>query len=355
MPIPRNTPGPLNAGKAEPMANQPGSLPQLTLEEMTPPVIQPVAPGLKRPQWSVMIPTFNCARFLRETIESVLSQDIDHAEMQIEVIDDCSTSDDPEAVVREFGQGRVSFYRKPANAGAIPNFNTCIQRSTGRYVHILHGDDYIKPDFYRQIDNQIDKHGDVVALFIIRCLVVSEIGELLSLRPRIHQLEQPSSDSSFLFYGNPIRTPGCVVMRSFYEEIGGFLPSLVHTADWEMWSRVISSGMGLFINEPLAVYRLFDGNDTSRLAKSGEQMRDLFRFSQVMAHRYPTYPRLEFIHNISVKASEQAARFYEIGDISSGDSNQRIAEDLLMLGNKRRTSWLKNKFKAFLHQDWLAY
>ena len=57
------------------------------------------------PLWSVMIPTYNCARYLRETLASVLAQDPGPEVMQIKVIDDCSTLDDPEAVVTETWTG----------------------------------------------------------------------------------------------------------------------------------------------------------------------------------------------------------------------------------------------------------
>jgi glycosyltransferase involved in cell wall biosynthesis len=48
---------------------------------------------MPRPLWSVMIPTFRCARFLRRTLDSVLSQDPGQDVMQIEVVDDCSNND----------------------------------------------------------------------------------------------------------------------------------------------------------------------------------------------------------------------------------------------------------------------
>ena len=68
---------------------------------------------MPRPLWSVMIPTFHCARFLRQTLESVLSQDPGPDVMQIEVIDDCSTQDDPESVVRAIAGERVHFFQQP--------------------------------------------------------------------------------------------------------------------------------------------------------------------------------------------------------------------------------------------------
>ena len=54
--------------------------------------LAPVSEAVHRPLWSVMIPTFDCARFLHQTLESVLSQDPGPDVMQIEVIDDCRCS-----------------------------------------------------------------------------------------------------------------------------------------------------------------------------------------------------------------------------------------------------------------------
>ena len=64
----------------------------------------PIA-GAPRPRWSVMIPTYNCARYLEATLRSVLTQDPGPEAMQIEVVDDHSTADDPEDVVTRLGGG----------------------------------------------------------------------------------------------------------------------------------------------------------------------------------------------------------------------------------------------------------
>jgi|SRR5581483_9724411 len=54
-------------------------------------IIPPITDDLPRPLWSVLIPTYNCANYLRETLASVLAQDPGPAVMQIQVVDDCST------------------------------------------------------------------------------------------------------------------------------------------------------------------------------------------------------------------------------------------------------------------------
>lgn len=71
--------------------------------------IPPVPDGTPRPLWSVMIPTYNCAKYLRETLASVLVQDPGPDVMQIEVVDDHSTKDDPEAVVKELAGDRYTY------------------------------------------------------------------------------------------------------------------------------------------------------------------------------------------------------------------------------------------------------
>jgi glycosyltransferase involved in cell wall biosynthesis len=62
-------------------------------------------------------------------------------------VDDHSTADDPQAVVREVAGERVAFYRNPRSLGAAGNFNQCIAHTRGRWIHILHGDDAVRPGF----------------------------------------------------------------------------------------------------------------------------------------------------------------------------------------------------------------
>ncbi len=66
-----------------------------------------------------MIPIHNCTEgYLRETLQSVLCQDPGSKTMQIEVIDNCSTIGDPEALVRDIGAGRIDFHRQHENCAA---------------------------------------------------------------------------------------------------------------------------------------------------------------------------------------------------------------------------------------------
>lgn len=126
------------------------------MSEQYPDRIPPVLCGTPRPLWSVMIPAYNCANYLRETLASVLAQDPGPDVMQIEVVDDCSTKDDPAAVVEELGRGRVVFYQQPKNVGNTRNYQTCLERSRGKLIHLLHGDDCVRDGFYSKMQRAFE-------------------------------------------------------------------------------------------------------------------------------------------------------------------------------------------------------
>ena len=157
-------------------------------------------------------------QYLQQTLESVLAQDQGSDQMQIEVVDDCSTKDDPKAVVEEVGKGRVAFHRKPKNEGAIANFNTCIQRSRGHLLHILHGDDYVLPGFYQRLTEDAQLHPDV-SLVAVRAFYVDKEGVIIGVAPRLPELENGSRLVEDSFYETPIQCAGIVVRRDFYEKM----------------------------------------------------------------------------------------------------------------------------------------
>lgn len=293
-------------------------------------LIPSVPAGVARPLWSVMIPTYNCAGLLRETLESVLVQAPGPERMQIEVVDDCSTKDDPEGVVRELGGGRVAFYRQPANGGAVRNFNTCVLRSRGRYVHILHGDDLVETDFYQRMAAAAEQYPQA-AILAARCCDVDESGAPKAYSPRVPDFEQFSTDPRPLLYQNPFRTPGMVVRRDFYEAHGGFLEPLIHAADWEMWVRAVAEGGIHMLEHPLARYRDFGGNDTSRLARSGENYRDFMRLGSVLAMRYPGFDFEQFQLFVWFLVMGQMRRFRQLGDVEAVTANRRLLAELRRL------------------------
>ena len=242
--------------------------------------VPPVPEGALRPLWSVMVPTYRCAHHLRLALESVLAQDPGPEAMQIEVVDDAS-DDDPEAVVAEFG-GRVSFFRQPRNVCHVANFNTCLARSRGRLVHLLHGDDAVRSGFYARLGAALQEHADVGAAFC-RFLAMDEGGRWLAVAPLL--AEEDGVLSGWLeriARGQELQPPSIVVRRTVYEHLGGFDARVErYGEDWEMWTRIAAHYPVWHVVEPLALYRLQQQSLSRTALRTGANVRDLRRVVEI--------------------------------------------------------------------------
>jgi glycosyltransferase involved in cell wall biosynthesis len=253
------------------------------------PAITPLPSGGVRPLWSVMIPSYNCVHFLRETLQTVLAQAPSPEIMQIEVVDDCSTQDDPQAVVAELGRGRVSFFRQPQNVGHSRNFNTCLERSRGRLIHLLHGDDWVANGFYEKMEALFEQHPEIGAGFC-RHVITDDSGHPQRCSPV--ELEVAGVLPGWLDRIGaelPLQPPSMVVRRSVYEQLGGFDTRMLSCGeDWEMWVRVAAHYPVGFEPQILAFYRDTAVSLTKRSIRSGQNIRDGRTAARIMRTYLPS-------------------------------------------------------------------
>lgn len=285
------------------------SLPQpLTIDA---PKIEPLAPQIRRPFWSVMIPTYNRVKYLEQALKSVLQQAPSDTEMQIEVVNDCSDpaiQNEIEAVVKATGGMRVNFYQHPIkNIGQTAIFNLCIQRAQGYWVHILHDDDIVLPGFYERLRQGIETEASVGAAFC-RHIYTDEVGN-----PRWTswlERETPGILTNWLeqiIVTCRLQASPIVVKRSVYEQLGGFCPTAGAASDWEMWKRVAVHYPIWYEPQALAYYRQHDSSDNTRLMKSGGLIADVRRSIEISQ----TYLPSEIAEELSNKARENYA-FYAL-------------------------------------------
>lgn len=276
--------------------------------ERTPETV-PAAPSGPRPLWSVMIPTYNCADYLRHALSSVLAQDQGAGRMQTEVVDDSSTKDAPEAVVEELGRGRVSFYRQPHNVGHVANFNTCIRRSRGHLVHILHGDDMALPGFYSTMERAFAEFPEIGAAFC-RDLRVDESGDTITTATAI--TPEPGILENWLqtiAMGQRLQPPAIVVRRSVYEAIGGFDKRIsCYGEDWEMWVRIASRYPVWYTPEVLAAYRIHGKSLTARGSRTGAHARDYRKVIEINRAHLPAQQVDAWSHQATLNFAKACMR-----------------------------------------------
>lgn len=234
-----------------------------------------------------MIPTYNRTKYLEQTLKSVLEQAPAPDEMQIEVIDNCSTEADIEAVVRRMGQNRISFYRQPKNVGLVANLTTCIKRARGHLIHILHDDDVVLPGFYRQLQEAFEKEPTIGAAF---CHYAHVDEENRQRYLPILERNTPGILPNWLeriAVRQLIQPPAIVVKRSVYEKLGAFHPELLYTNDWEMSKRIAAHYPVWYEPQTLAYYRVHSSSATSDAVKSGNNVVDMRRAIEISRSYLP--------------------------------------------------------------------
>jgi glycosyltransferase involved in cell wall biosynthesis len=289
------------------------------------PPIDPVAEDVQRPLWSVMIPTFNRTEYLEQALESILAQDLGPDKMHIEVIDNCSTASDPEALIRKMGQDRISLYRQPENVGLVGNLTTCVQRARGHLVHILHDDDLVAPGFYDQMQEAFEKEPSIGAAFC-RALFINAEGQPIKSPQR--QKSTPCILENWLEHiavKNLIQPPSIVVRRSVYEELGGFHPQLIHACDWEMWTRIAAHCPVWYEPKILAYSRVHSSSEFSSFIRSGENVMDERRAIEII-HTYLPPSKADKLYK---KVSENCSLWNIVGAsrmIARGDTTAAFVQ-----------------------------
>jgi glycosyltransferase involved in cell wall biosynthesis len=312
-------------------------------------VIPPFLEGKNaRPLWSVMIPTYNPSEeFLEHALHSVLEQDPGAEQMQIEVVDDCSSQVEVARLVERIGGGRVSVFRNPFNRGLAGCWNACIERAPGEWVHILHQDDKVSSGFYRVMKELIEAHPSAGAAFCHYGFIDSE-GQPWADEPAL-QTTAGELDAALetLAIRNQVQCPGIVVRRSVYERVGGYSDQLIFTLDWEMWVRIAAEYPILYHPDVMASFRVQGGSETSRLARNGDTVRDSMKAIEAFAAYLPA-SRVQSITQQARRwvcdvAMQKAHRFLRDGDLAGA-----MAQIQAALRYDRRASFWVNSLRCWM-------
>lgn len=240
----------------------------------SPPVIPPVLEGAFRPKWSVMIPAYNCIQYLAAAMQTVLDQYPGKEFMEIVVVDDASTDGDVEALVKQVGKGIIGYFKQDQNVGSLRNFETCIKLSKGYYIHLLHGDDQVKPGFYKEIESLFDQYPHIGAAFT-RYEYINENGKNIWDSPQVSNEKGVLKNwLTTIAQKQMIQPPAKVVKRSSYERLGSFY-GVHYGEDWEMWVRIAMHYKVAYSPEVLARYRVHEKNISGRSMRSGQNIRDI--------------------------------------------------------------------------------
>ena len=185
-----------------------------------------------------------------EALESVFRQT--YAATEVIVVDDGST-DNTEAVVRQFGE-RVIYFRQE-NAGVCAARNRGVAESTGQFIAFLDADDIWEPT---KLKIQSEKFAANESVGLVHCAMRefdSETGETLAIL--VEGMEGNLAEELLLWETPAVNVSGSsiAVSRKAFEAVGGFDIRMRCGEDWDFCYRVATKFKVGFVREPLVNYR----------------------------------------------------------------------------------------------------
>jgi glycosyltransferase involved in cell wall biosynthesis len=199
---------------------------------------------------SVIIPTYNYGRFLREALDSALAQT--YRPLEVIVVDDGSTDDTPQ-VLAAYGD-RILVIRQN-NLGVGAARNTGIAAARGEYLAFLDSDDIWKP---QAIEHEIARFIDDPGLGLVHCGAESFDRDGKTLSVSLNGLEGWVAADLLRLDQEVVAAPGSGIMvpKRVAEEIGGYDASLQPSEDWDFCYRIAVRYRVGCVHEVLVRYRL---------------------------------------------------------------------------------------------------
>jgi glycosyltransferase involved in cell wall biosynthesis len=174
---------------------------------------------------SIILPTYNGSRYLREAIDSCLAQT--YSNFELILVDDCSTDTTPEIIAEYTGRDpRIRAIRHEVNRKLPQALNTGHAAARGEYLTWTSDDNRYLPGAIQEMTRFLEDHPSV-ALVYTDSVLIDEKGDYLR--------DFPALPASRLAY---VDTLACFLYRrSMYEALGGYDPDLVLAEDYEYWLR----------------------------------------------------------------------------------------------------------------------
>jgi glycosyltransferase involved in cell wall biosynthesis len=240
---------------------------------------------------SVVMATYNRARYITEALDSLLAQT--RPALEVLVIDDNSTDDTGQRVREHPLRGRICYERLPANRGAAAARNLAAERARGDILAFLDSDDVLEPTHHEAVLAAFASEGRL-GLFCCDCVVIAEEGGQLhggrtwtavqcAIKGRAISSGARSLEEIFRF-STPF--PGLAIRRDLYLRLGGLDQSLFPLDDYDLQLRVAGAGEAVhYEHHPLARYRVH-GTNESGAARAVRVARQKLRCLDLATQRF---------------------------------------------------------------------
>ena len=207
---------------------------------------------------SIIMPAYNCEKFIKQAIDSILNQT--HTNFELLIADDCST-DTTKNIIDSYSDLRIKRFHNENNLGYLNASNKLFSKCTGNYITFQDADDYSDLTRIEKLVNFLEINEDIGCCYSNNYGVDEngiEIGR--SKFPLTHEEIYSEFLRRVVFCGAAIMLRGTVLKKvGFYDEYFHRLGN----EDKQWFGKILENSKVFCIDEPLYYYRL-NQNSVSR-------------------------------------------------------------------------------------------
>lgn len=193
---------------------------------------------------SVIMPSYNTADYIANSIKSVLNQT--YTDFELIIVDDCST-DSTESVVKSFSDDRIKFLKNERNSGAALSRNRALKMASGKWIAFLDSDDLWEKTKLEEQLNFMESNG-----YDFSYTAYSEIDQNGNENGVYVKGPKHIGKTGMFNYC----WPGCLTVMYNARKIGVIeVADIKKNNDYAMWLNVINKADCYFLNKNLAKYR----------------------------------------------------------------------------------------------------
>ncbi|MGX0978381.1 glycosyltransferase involved in cell wall biosynthesis [Roseovarius sp. MBR-51] len=244
------------------------------------------------PVVSVLLPTYNRAHSLPEAMSSVLDQSF--GDLELIIVDDAST-ENIEAIVSDFGDPRIRYFRLERNSGAAAARNVGLAEARGRYIAFQDSDDIWLPGkLARQVElleSQPPNVGVVTGLKILYGRDAARIygpGRVTCAPDPAKRMTLEEDQLKRSLLDCRISLQNALFRRDCLPEITWFDPLAKASNDWEFVVRLAQHKLILEVTEPVVLAMI---SPDSISTKPRKRATGYLRILQKNKHVFERYPQ----------------------------------------------------------------
>ena len=214
---------------------------------------------------SVILPAYNCEKYIGKAIESVLQQTF--TDFELIIINDGST-DKTEARIHQFADPRIIYLQNPENKGLIYTLNRAIEVAKGNYIARMDSDDICVQERLVKQKEYLDQHPET-AMVATTINFIDANGNDNGMWPLDRKMISPALIRSKMPFENCIAHPSIMIRADILKKLK-YNPRQVNIEDYDLWLRMLNRGHVIGkINQPLLWYRMHDDSITHVHLKKG--------------------------------------------------------------------------------------